>query len=408
MNTYLYEATNFSAETIRGEMQAASHDAVLDYLRRRGYVPLVVDKKAGEWWQILNFSGLSLARPLSKADIGFITQELAMMLRAGLSLERSLDVLKTSADKPSIRKFLMEVLAQIHCGKSFYDALVPQNVVLPKGYARMIQAGEAGGARVLETTLERLAEHLKREQKVNDTLFSAMIYPTIVLGMAVLSIVLILLFVLPQFEPMFESAHNSLPILTRIVMAAGYDLQHYGAFILVMIAVGALALRKMLRNENLRLKQDSLLLSMPKIGSIIIKSEVAKFCHTLGILLSNGVTPITALTIACEGFVNKALVSASKQTILHIKEGKALSKALSRQKLFPALLLQMISIGEETGQLDLMLMRTAEIYDRNVQRSIERAMALFTPLMTILLGLIIATIIAAILSAILSVNDMVT
>jgi len=408
VSTYSYEATNFAAETINGEMEASSRDVVVEHLRRLGYIPLGVDRKVGGWLQHLKRLRFFQAKQLSLNDIVFLTQELTIMLRAGLPLEKALSVLVSVVDKPHVKQFLDGLLVRVRSGVGLAEALAAQEMGLPKGYIGMVRAGEMGGAHVLETTLERLTEHLKRVQKAQEAVFSAMLYPAIVLGMAALSITLILIFVLPQFEPLFQSAGDALPLSTKIVMAAGYGLRHYGFVYLFVLALIGLIVRSALQTEGVRMKQDTVLLRIPKIGSIIVKAEMAKFCNMLGVLLSNSVIPVTAISTAAESFGNRVFVLAMKRVVVKVKEGELLSAALSKEKVFPDLPLRMIKIGEETGQIDTMLLKTAEIYDREVQRSIEGLMTLLTPLMTIILGLIIAIIIAAILSAILSVNDMVT
>ncbi|MGB9154830.1 MAG: type II secretion system F family protein [Alphaproteobacteria bacterium] len=408
MSLYSYEATNFSAEIIKGELDAASKDAVVDYLYGLGYTPLSVDKKIEGWLHQFKQLKSSGSKKFPLNDVVFLTQELTIMLRSGLPLEKSLSVLASVVEKPHIAQFLNKVLALIRGGSGFADALEAQGVDLPKGYIGMIRAGEAGGARVLEATLERMTESLKRTQKVQDSISSAMLYPTIVLGMAVLSIALILLFVLPQFEPLFESARDALPLSTKIVMSAGHILRDYGLFLLFAVGLLIVTARHAFRKDAVKIKRDAYLLRLPRVGAIIVKIETAKFCNMLGVLLSNSVTPVTAISIASESFGNHVFISAMKDVVVRVREGEVLSTALAREKIFPALSLQMVKIGEETGQLDSMLLKTAEIYDREVQRSVDRFMTLLTPLMTIILGVVIASIITSILSAILSVNDMVT
>jgi general secretion pathway protein F len=407
MQLYSYEAINPAGKILRGEMSAASSEAVFEQLHRDGYVPLTAGQKTGHWNPRLQLT-LSRARRLSLNDIAFVTQELSVMLRAGLPLERALGVLASLAEQPQTKKFLADLLEPMRSGSSFADALAAQKTELPKGYIGMVRAGEAGGARALETTLERIADYLKRMQKAREGVFSAMLYPAIVLGMAALSVMLILLFVLPQFEPLFQSAPpGALPLSTVIILAAAHGLRDYGLLILIGAIGAGFALRPLLRREPFQLRRDRLLLRLPKIGPVIVKAEMAKFCNTLGVLLANGVPPVTALSIAAESLGNRVFAAAALRIVRRVREGDALSKPLQAEPIFPALALHMIRIGEETGQLDAMLLKTAEIYDRDVQRSIERLMTLLTPLTTIVLGIIIATIIAAILSAILSVNDIV-
>jgi general secretion pathway protein F len=408
MHTYSYEAINPAGQIRRGEMQAASRDAVIEHLCRQGYTPLAAGQITAAAPPRLQ---LTLARTprLSLNDIAFVTQELSVMLKAGLPLERALGVLASLAEQPQTKKFLGDVIEPMRNGSSFADALEAQKAPLPKGYAGMVRAGEAGGARVLETTLDRIADHLKRMQKARDSVFSAMLYPAIVLGMAALSITLILLFVLPQFEPLFQSAPaGALPLSTVIIVAAAHALRDYGLLVFIAALCAVFALRPLMRREPVQLRRDQTLLRLPKIGPVIAKAEMAKFCNTLGVLLSNGVPPVTALSIAAESLGNRVFMAAAQRIVVRVREGEPLSKPLQSEPVFPPLALQMIRIGEETGQLDTMLLKTAEIYDRDVQRSIERLMTLLTPITTIILGLIIGTIIAAVLSAILSLNDLVT
>lgn len=410
MGIYCYEATNFAGETFNGEMEAPSSEAVIEHLHRLGYIPLAADRKAGHWFAHLRPKQVKVAptRRLSLNDISFLTQELAIMLRAGLPLEKALAVLLTLADQSRTKAFVHNLLARVRDGGSLADALAAQKFDLPKGYVGMVRAGETGGARVLETTLERIAEHLKRLQKVREGVFSAMLYPAIVLGMAALSIISILLFVLPQFEPFFQSAPEALPLAAKIVIAAAHGLRDYGLLFLIAAIGAGLVVQRLLRREDLKLQRDKSFLRLPQFGPILVKAEMARFCNTLGVLLANGVTLATALSIAAESLGNRIMAAAAQRVVTRVREGEALSAPMKREPVFPVLALQMIRIGEETGQLDGMLLKTAEIYDRDVQRSVERLMTLLTPVTTIVLGLVIAAIIAAVLSAILSVNDMVT
>jgi general secretion pathway protein F len=412
MDTFSYEAVNLAGEIMKGEMEAASSEAVIEHLHRLGYLPLAADRKANHrFWQLTHLTLPRVERPqqLSLNDITFLTQELSVMLRAGLPIERALSVLASLAEQPRLVKWLTDLLARMREGASLADALAAQKTELPKGYIGMVRAGETGGARALETTLERITEHLKQMQKVRDGVFSAMLYPMIVLGVAALSIILILLFVLPQFEPLFQSAPpNALPLSTKIVIAVAHGVRNYGLFVLIAAIALGFALWPLLRRESFRLRRDKFLLRLPKIGPVVVKAEMARFCNMLGVLLTNGVPPVAALSTAAESFGNLIFASAAQRVVAHVREGEGLSKPMQDEPVFPALSLQMIRIGEETGRLDSMLLKTAEIYDRDVQRSTERLMTLLTPLTTIILGLVIAAIIAAVLSAILSINDLAT
>jgi general secretion pathway protein F len=409
IHTYCYEAFDKNGKSITGEMDAANSQAVIEHLHRLGYVPVAADRKAANSFRLKHLT-LSRARhAVSLNDIAFVTQQLCIMLRAGLPIETALSMLASLAERPGTAKFLNDLLEDMRGGSSLADAFAAQKAELPKGYIGMISAGEMGGARALETTLDRIAEHLKRLQKMREGVFSAMLYPSIVLGMAALSIVVILVWVVPQFEPVFASAPpGSLPLSTTIVIAVAHGLRDYGLFLLLAALGLGLAVRALLKRETVRLQLDGFLLRLPKIGSLIVKAEMATFCNTLGVLLSNGVTAVPALSNAADGITNRILASAAERVVARVREGESFSIPMQEERIFPALCSKMIRIGEETGQLNPMLLKTAEIYDREVQRSTERLMTLLTPITTIVLGLIIATIIASVLSAILSINDLVT
>jgi general secretion pathway protein F len=406
--TFRYQAVNFAGETVKGEMEAANSNAVVEHLHRLGFTPLAADKKTNNFLSKIEQVEFFDKNKFSTKELAFLTQQLSMMIEAGLSLEKAINMLAALADKPKITTFLNDVAERMRHGSSFADALASQKIVLPKAYIGMIRAGEAGGGDALKSTLDRLALHLSKMQAVRDTISSAMLYPVILLFMALLSIAVMFSFVLPQFEPLFNSAGDALPFSTRIVMNVAHGLRDYGFVGLVLILIAGIALRQSTKREIAKARWDAFLLQLPKINTIITKSETSKFCRTLGDLLSNGISLVMALTIALESFGNKVFVQALEKDIQRVREGEPLSTVLTKEKLIPSLALQMIRIGEETGHLDEMLLKVAGIYDRDVERSVNQLMTLLAPLLTIIMGLIIGTIIASILSAILSINDLVT
>ena len=289
MGIYRYEAVNLAGEMVRGEMDAVNGNAVVEHLHRLGYMPLVAAEKSDAGLRDL-LARLAIDRDqLAPRDLVFLTRELATMLEAGLSLEKALTMLVAVTRKPKTVTFLNGVLARVRGGSGLAAALAAQDVKLPRAYIGMVQAGEAGGGQMLHATLARVGEYLGRIQALRDNIASALLYPIILLAMAALSIAVMLIYVLPQFEPLFQSAGTVLPLSTRIVVTVGDTLRDYGLVILLALALGVFALRRYLAREDIALRLDTSLISLPMIGTIIGKLETARFCRTLGMLQTNGV-----------------------------------------------------------------------------------------------------------------------
>ena len=269
----------------------------------------------------------------------------------------------------------------------------------------MVTAGEIGGT--LDNTLERLSDYLERSKDLKDSVISAMIYPIILLVMAVGSLILLLAFVIPQFTPIFEELGGELPLLTKIVLAAGTLLQNFWWAIIAIIAVAAVWFRQMLANPVRRLRWDGWVIKLRWVGDLVTKLETARLSRTLGTLLTNGVPLLAALSIARNVVANTVMkqnvVAATKQ----VQTGGSLARNLAKTKNFPAFALQMVSVGEETGQLDQMLIKVANAYDREVRITVDRLLALLVPVMTLLLAGMIGMIVMSILLAILSINELV-
>jgi general secretion pathway protein F len=403
MPLFHYEALDTKGQLTRGELEATTRAAAIDHLHGLGYRPLAAREKG------TGFFHLSFPLPsqrLAFRDMAFLTQELATLLQAGLPLERALALLASYNTNKSIKTFLDAVLTKLRAGQSFAGALATQKALLPKAYIGLIHAGEAGGGKTLEETVERLAHYLTGAQKTREAVVSALIYPAILLIVATLAIALMLIVVLPQFEPLFESAGVALPFSTQLVMGMSHILRDYWFVLLVLIAVLAWGARQALKNPARQMKLDHFVLRLPRLGEILARAEAAQFCHTLSALQGAGLSLSVALPIAGESFSNRYLAAALERVTARVREGQLLSTALTAEPIFPPLMAQLVRIGEETGKLDALLARAADIQSRDVQRAMERLMTLLAPLLTIVIGLVIAGIVAAVLSAILSVNDL--
>jgi general secretion pathway protein F len=409
MAVYSYEALNYSGETVQGEMEASAPEAVVEQLQKQGFLPITTKLQSADWSRWLKNPDGAASEKLSRSDMVSFTRELSTMLRAGLSLDRSLETLIMSSQSVAMTKFLRQVQEHMRSGSGFADALAVQKETVPLVYIEMIRAGELGGAESLRSTLDHLALYLGKAQKIRETIMSAMIYPIILICVAVLSIVLMLAFVLPQFEPLFQSAGDAVPFSARLIMSIGHHLRIYGMADFVIFLLVVFGTRQfVLHHQPYRLKWEDFKLHIPLVGGIVMKTETANFCRTLGALLSAGVSMTRALPIVATTASNRFFALTIERISSRVREGASLSTLFAEEKTFPILARQMMGVGEETGQMNVMLLRIANIYDQDVSRSVERFMALLTPAITIILGIVIAVIIASLLSAILSVNDLVS
>ena len=409
MALFRYKAVSGSGDIVEGEMKAGSRAGVIDQLHDRGYVPIRADEvrapsHAGP--RAVKFLGRDIlpARRVSRRNIALMTRDLATLLGAGLPLERAFEVLIDLADREAVKALLGRVLDAVRSGSTLADALAAQGGAFPAYYVSMIQAGEAGGS--LDEVLIRLADFMERERALKDRVTSALIYPAIVLVMAGLSVVILLAVVVPEFKPLFEDAGQALPLSTRIIVALGEAFQDYWWAALLAIAAAALLARQQLANPASRHRWHGLILKTPLLGDLTAKIEVARFSRTVGTLLKNGVALLTALGIAKHTLSNAVLAKSTEGVAERLKQGKGLAEPLAEAGLFPRLALHLVRVGEESGRLEEMLIKIADIYDHEVERAMERLLALLVPAVTIVLGLLIAGIIGSVLSALLGVYDL--
>jgi general secretion pathway protein F len=404
MPVFLFKAVGRDGKMVEDQREANDENALVAGLQADGFVPIQVVLASSR-----PFSGLAFWRSrhakVSQKDIGEMTKQLATLLNAGLPLDRSLALLvDLVAEESTLRPILSRVLDKVRGGAPLSEALELQQGIFSRFYLNMIRAGEAGGN--LEGVLDRLADYLERSRELRGTVTTALIYPIILLSMAVLSLMVLLTFVVPQFQEMFESAGKELPLPTQIVVAVSQFLQSYWWGILLAIIALLLYLRNQFADSERRYVWDKRLLAMPMLGDLITKLEVASFSRTLGTLLGNGVSLLAALSIVKETLNNRILTETVEKAAVSLKEGGEMTTPMIESGLFPKLALQMIQLGEETGSLQEMLNRVAVTYDREIRVSIERLLTLLEPALIVGLGLLIAGIITSILMAILSVNDL--
>ena len=403
MATFQYKAATNAGEIVDGVLSGSTREHVIAQLQSLGHVPIRVDESAETRRSVLK---IRLRRErVTEEQVGDVTRELSTLLQAGLPLDRALAILTSLADGDALTEMLENVRDRVKEGSTLADAMAAQESVFSRFYISLLRAGESGGA--LEVVLERLADHMESAKEMRGTLSSALMYPAILVVVAIVSIFILLGYVVPQFTQMFDGMGQALPLSTRITIAVGETLQAYG-WALVLLAAGAFwFLRRQLAQPASAYKWHAWLLQTPYLGEIVVKMEVARFAHTLGTLLHNGIPLLKALAIVKDTMGNRVLADGIEKVSAGLKEGQRLADPLSDVPHFPSFAVHMIRVGEESGELEAILARVAETFDRDTQVTIKRTMTLLEPMLILVLGVVIAAVIISILVAILSINELV-
>ncbi|MEY2954156.1 MAG: hypothetical protein RLZZ401_2243 [Pseudomonadota bacterium] len=412
MAEFVWRAAGPGGEVTQGRIEAASANQALKVLRERGLTPLKIDDAASAGAPAL--AGAVAARPgrqpapargpVNQADVLALTSELAIMLRAGLALDNALRVLIDMSHKPSVTSLLQRVLGDVKGGMTFSKALSKDQGLLGDFYINMVRSGEASGQ--LASVLARLVEHMERLRALRESVVSATIYPCILLGVAVLSMIAMLGFVVPQFEKLFTDMGDALPLPTRIVMLAGQGFKEYGLILGIVLAAGFWVLARWLKSPKGKIWWQNAALGIPIAGSLLHKYELTLFSRSLGTLLGNGVPMLTALHIATDTVGNLVLRQALASVGPFVKEGGKVVDGLRKTQIFEPLAINLVRVGEETGRIGPMMLELANILNREVETGIKRALTLVEPVLILVLGVLIASIIVSILLGILSVNDL--
>lgn len=402
MPSFNYKAVRMDGEAVEGQMEAPDEATVIRQLQQEGLIPISARRAGG--WRDKIFSSRR-RQLLTTKEIGAITRELATLLEAGLTLDRSLQILLELGDEDRIKRVLEDLQSRVRGGATFSAALEQQGGQFPRLYVNMVRAGESSGA--LDAVLGRLAEYLEKTADLRETVISALIYPLILLVVAGLSVILLLVFVVPQFAVLFQDMGAALPLPTRIVMGVGDFFRNFWWLLLVLIAVIAVMIEKALARPEVRDRFDSRVLGLPLFGDLIWKLETARFCHTLSTLLKNGLTLLSALNLAKEVVGNRKLAGLMSEAGEELKHGRGLAQPFTQREILPQMALQMVRVGEESGALETMLAKVASIYDKETQASVKRLLTLLEPALIISLGVVVAGIIISIIVPILGANELV-
>jgi general secretion pathway protein F len=416
MPDFSWRAAQADAQIIEGHLQAASAAQAMTQLRAQGLTPLFIgDGSAtatGPGTSVAQAfkapapasGGLFKSSAITQADVLIMTSELSIMLKAGLSLDNALRVLIGMSAKPPMVLLTQTILDDVKGGSPLSTALKRHPQQFGDFYINMVRSGEAGGQ--LSAVLERLVEHLERLRALRESVVSATIYPAILMVVALLSLIAMLGFVVPQFETLFKGMGDALPMPTRMVMVLGRAFTVYWPYLLGLSVLLYWAARVAWRSPATRQRWQALALRLPLVGGLLLKYELTLFSRSFGTLLGNGVPMLSSLQIATQTVGNTNLRFALEGVAPKVKGGAKLVDALQASGIFEPLALSLIRVGEETGRMGTMLLELARIFNRDVEAGIKRGLTLLEPLLIVVLGLLIAAIIVSILLGILSVNDL--
>jgi len=412
MPEFAWKAARANAEIVEGRITAATQARAMQQLRAQGLTLLTIAEAAAMApvsslmadTQPSGLGKLFQNDRITQVDILALSSELSIMLKAGLALDNALRVLIGMNAKPAMGRLTQTLLADVKGGATLSKALSKHPEQFNSFFINMIRSGEASGQ--LSDVLERLVEHLERLKALRESVISAIIYPCILLGVAVISLVVMLGFVVPQFEVLFNDMGDKLPMATRIVMVVGHAFTDYAPIMGIVLFIGFLILRKWWNSATGQRWWQAKALRLPVLGPLVLKYNLTLFARSLGTLMGNGVPLMAALQIAIQTVGNVNLRQALETIPPKVKGGGKMVDAISSSGIFEPLAVNLIKVGEETGRMGTMLLELARIFNTDVENGVKRGLTLLEPLLIMVLGILIASIIVSILLGILSVNDL--
>ncbi len=398
MSTFKYRLLTATSGVIEGEKEAASKPDLIGELRKSGHIILSISqvdksKTKGGFYNRAN----------KKAVLPF-TQELATLLEGGIPIDKSLSILLSGEGKSTMKNVIEDLLNGIKSGKSFAEALTNHARLFSNVYINMVRAGEEGG--VLPQVLKRLGAFQERLQKVRGEIISAMIYPLLLSSTGILSVGALIVYVIPKFAQIFEGMGISLPFSTMVLMGMSRFFIRYGWILVIAAVIAFFAYKKAMRDRTTSTKVDQKKLRLPILGNLLWKTQISRFSRTLGTLLENGVPMLKSMDIVKDVLSNQYLSDVLSSVKGNVKEGAGLTVSLAQKGFLPEIAVHLLKVGEETGNLDKMLLKVADNFDADVEQRMKRLVTMVEPVLILLMGAVIGVIVISMLTAILSVNDL--
>ncbi|MCC6542968.1 MAG: type II secretion system F family protein [Nitrospirae bacterium] len=388
METYVWSGRSREGQRQKGELTAQNKDEVISIMRKQNIMVTSVAKRARKFSINLPFQSKA-----SDRDIALFTRQFATMIDAGLPLVQCLDILSKQADNKAFASIINEIRQDVEAGSTYADSLKKHPEVFGDLYANMVAAGEVGG--ILDTILNRLSKYIEKNIKLKRQVKAALFYPSTIVAVAFIVIIVLLVYVIPIFAKMFTDFGGTLPVPTQLVIGASNFMRANILIIIGILAAAIFGVRKYYKTQKGRMVIDSMVLKLPVFGMLARKISVATFTRTLGTLISSGVPILDGLDIVAKTSGNKVVEKAIYATRQSISEGKTLSEPLEASKVFPPMVVQMIAVGETTGALDAMLSKIADFYDEEVDSTVGILTSLLEPILMIFLGVVIGFIVVA-------------
>ena len=409
MPSFEYKAYNQQARLIKGYVEADSVKSARQQLRDNGIIPLDIKTSSGKdsKGSILELDVMDLffKRSMPIQDLILLTRQLGTLVAAGIPLERSLNMIGLQADNAAMRKTVSGIRTSVAEGMSFSNSLRNANRKFPSEYIASIEAGEESGN--MDKVLERLADDIEEVNKTRQALTAALVYPAVMVFVAIAIIVLLMVYVVPQVTEVFASQNQELPGLTKTLISTSAFLRSYGWTLLLLILAIIGGFNYSMRNPRNRFKFDKFLIGLPVIGRWIMMAIISRWARSLGLLIAGGVPTIKAMQIAVGNISNTYVSSLLNEVNKNVSEGMNINKSLKRAKIFPSFLVYMVDSGEQSGNLDQMLVKCADYYSQLLRTATQSMLRIFEPLLILSMGMIVLVIILAILMPIFQINQLV-
>jgi len=399
MASFYFKAVAADGKLRTGTLSAPTDKAVASELRRQGLTPLYVGVAPPKGFQLKLPSWMWGRRQ----DVLFFTQELSTLLTAGVPLDRALTITAELSERPNFRLVVLDVLRLLKGGKSLADSLGAHPEYFSELFVNMVRAGEASGA--LAPVFDRLTAFEQSRDELRGYIISSMIYPTLLAIVGAGSIVVLMNFVVPRFAAVFEESHIPIPGPTQVMLEVSRVLRSYSWVAALGAVASVVALRSFVRTLAGKLWWDGILLRLPLLGAALRRAETARFARAMATLVSNGVPLVQSINIARAILKNRIVANSLETVAQGVKRGEGIAEPLKRTGQFPPLAAHLLAVGEETGRLDQMFARMAEIYETETRTAIKRFTALFEPLVILVMGILVGVLILSMLLAITSIND---